>query len=393
MEATIKTTSRARHLDGLRGIACLMVVALHYSICLQPHLRIEFYFDGVLSVAVFFLMSGFILTDASAPQYRLDSLIAARLFRLLIPVFVAICLGRIIYGLCYPLAHSTALITGSPLLLATTLTPSNVDIPGSMLAALVGFKGVSLFPVSSFIGGGASSDNPIWTISYEVYGSILTFALTRIYHVRRPWWFLAITASLCAFGIRELGLFVIGHIARIVWRYPQGARWNYIALAFGACAIAAYSALHINLFYDPPRLEIEASGLVQHYSPLGVSHAVGGIIIFFVVIYSSMLQRLLTLKPLLYLGRLSFSIYLLHWPVLLSFGCGLYLLIGNRSTAATWVVFVAGAVVTGTIAVAFERYIDAPAIALSRRIRELGTATMKERDPATPAWKVTGSAD
>lgn len=389
----VKSSGRVQYLDGLRGVACLMVVALHYSDCLQPHQQIEPYFDGVLSVAVFFLMSGFILTDTSPPRYRLYSLLTARLFRLLAPVFVAICIGRIIYGISYPIARSTALSTGSHLLLATTLAPSNMDIPGSMLAAIFGFKGDSLFPVSSFIGGSASSDNPIWTISFEIYGSALTFALTRFYHVRRPWWFLAITASVCAFGIRELGLFVIGHMAKIVWHHRHAERWNWIALTFGACAITGYIALHINLAYDPPALEIAASGLVQHSSPLDASHAIGGIIIFFIAIYSSALQRLLASKPLLYLGRLSFSIYLLHWPVLLSFGSALYLLIGDRSAAATWAVFFVGAVITGLIAVAFERYVDAPAVAFSRWVRGNGTITAKSEHLLASVQQATRNAD
>jgi len=63
------------------------------------------------------------------------------------------------------------------------------------------------------------------------------------------------------------------------------------------------------------------------------------------------------------LGRWSFSIYLLHFPVLFTLICLVY--VGTASVAIAFVLFLC---ITLIAAIAFERLVDRPAIALSRRI-------------------------
>jgi len=366
----IKTSDRFQYLDGLRGIACLMVVADHYSRAFQPAQPIKPYCDGGLSVGIFFLMSGFVLTDSFGRcGSRIYELLVARISRLLAPTILAVTLASALYWIFQPLAHAAALSSSSQWFWCVTGVPSIAEFPGSLLAAVVGFSDTAFFGLHSFISSYQSSDAPIWTISYEIYGSILTLALTKLYHFRRPWWYLVLVVGLSLFGMRELGLFVIGHIARVFWQPDQAGKINRAALLVGTLVLAVLAFTHVDLYRARPILEVAMSGMFPHASPLNAANAVAGALVFAIMIYSRTIQSVLSIESLTSLGRLSFSIYLIHWPIMLGFGSSLYLLIGNRSAAATWTVFVAGAIITGMIAVAFERYVDAPVIAASRRFK------------------------
>lgn len=72
-------------------------------------------------------------------------------------------------------------------------------------------------------------------------------------------------------------------------------------------------------------------------------------------------QAVLRTRPALLLGRLSFPIYLLHWPVLMTLGAGVFV--------AALLALAVGGAATLALAEAFERWVDAPAVALSRRLR------------------------
>lgn len=367
-------SSRIEYLDGLRGVACMMVVAGHYSGFFQPSQAGMPFDDGFLAVAIFFVMSGFVLTESFSPtRYRLEGVLAARIFRLLTPTTMAIVAASGLYLVFQPVAHEAAQKASLNGLWIQTQAAALSELPGDLLASIIGFSNTSALHVSSFISSYRSADTPIWTISYELYGSFLTIVVTRLYHFRRPLWLLAVIASLCTFGFREVGLFVIGHVARLVWYPEQMSQWTRTLLSFGIFA-AALCLMHAEFRCDGSALDAVSSGLLPHNSPLNGAHALAGTLVFAIVIYSKLLQRILSWRPFFILGRLSFSIYLIHWPIMLGFGSSLYLLIGSRSPIATWLIFGAGATITTMLAVLFERYIDAPAVALSRQIRNLRLA-------------------
>lgn len=54
--------------------------------------------------------------------------------------------------------------------------------------------------------------------------------------------------------------------------------------------------------------------------------SIGAVLVIVGIACSPNLQNLLHKRCFAFLGRISFSLYLVHWPILMSLGCGLYLL-------------------------------------------------------------------
>ena len=100
-----------------------------------------------------------------------------------------------------------------------------------------------------------------------------------------------------------------------------------------------------------------APSLFQFQSQLGAIAIYAGVLCCPFVrpaLQSALCQRL---------GRLSFSIYLLHFPILFSVVCLAYVAV--PSIAFAFALFIA---LTLLAALPFELWIDRPAIALSRRV-------------------------
>jgi peptidoglycan/LPS O-acetylase OafA/YrhL len=96
----------------------------------------------------------------------------------------------------------------------------------------------------------------------------------------------------------------------------------------------------------------------------------GAILIFVGLLLLPEWQRLLAAPLPQYLGRLSFSIYLLHWPIMVAAGSAVFLVaLPLGHTAAAALAFIVGLAFTLGLAAWFELYIDALAVRLSRRIR------------------------
>jgi peptidoglycan/LPS O-acetylase OafA/YrhL len=54
-------------------------------------------------------------------------------------------------------------------------------------------------------------------------------------------------------------------------------------------------------------------------------NSIGGLLIVFSVVSSPLCHKVLTWKPFIYLGKISFSLYLVHLPILFSVGCLFYI--------------------------------------------------------------------
>lgn len=168
--------SRVIALDGLRGIACLMVVCFHFfcetfgkTSFLMNNIFINFIFDGRLAVAVFFIISGDALSSSFLIKKDLLSILRPsikRYPRLVIPTLIST-----VFIFCLIRFHFVYEIPSQGILNKRWIFHCiNEDM--SLIDVLrFSFLDVFLKEKSQYF-------NPfLWTMHYEAIGSIFIFLM------------------------------------------------------------------------------------------------------------------------------------------------------------------------------------------------------------------------
>ncbi len=222
-----------------------------------------------------------------------------------------------------------------------------------------------------------SLNPPIWTLHLEFYGSVLVLGLVRLQGK------LSLNQHRTLCGVlflvliaHPLDLFVIGYLAAKMlrttrWHRLQTKRW------FKASAtLALLLGLIMSLQIVPSGTVAElvrfsnATHLQMRLTAPEVLDDYGAIFIFFGILALPALQNMLSASLGQLLGRYSFSLYLVHFPILFTLGAAIFIWLQPLGLGfAVIVACLCGFAATISITVLFERWVDQPAIALSRRIR------------------------
>ncbi len=353
------------------------------------HSPIFFIADGYLAISLFFLISGIVLTCSFGAAAELPPQILRRLARLGIPMAASVLLGAAWFEV-WPHAHLVAArMLGNNVWLAV-YGPRQLGL-GPILREIVfgglllGHAGASLLPappglhydLPSFV---RSVNSPLWTLHVEFYGSLLVLGLVALERQLRP----AVLAALCALLealllTHPLGLFVLGFgAAKLIesrcWRTMRGRAplraFGLIALGLGIATAAYPTAPGLT---GPMNALCHADALPMADSRFGLFGQAGAILVGFAVIALPSLQAVLRSPAGRRLGRYSFSLYLVHWPVLFTLTSALVSRLAPvGQDAAILLASAIGLVVTAGLTLLFERWVDAPATRLSRRLGAAG---------------------
>ncbi len=416
MEAPHETIQRAAYFDGLRGYAAVQVVFLHYVSALAlaiggiaplvPHPAWEdnfihrpwfFLCDGYVAVSLFFLISGVVLTGSfeasAAPAWRL---VLRRLIRLGVPMVVCVLLAALWFAV-WPRAHVQAAALFGPNTWLAGLGPKRVTLATvckEFLAGgmLLGHQGETLLPppLPRLLGLVPAEQNfnpPLWTLHLEFYGSLLVLLMVRLQAKLPARWFKTMYVTLLILlSMHPLGLFLIGFgVARLVrrpgWERYCATRWMralaWLALIVGICASS--HGLPAGWGREFERI----SNIFRFPMRLDAFHAYGqygGILIFFAVLVLPGLRAWLGGPLGQVLGRYSFSLYLVHFPVLFTVTSAL--LVATRHMMGGVALSVAvGLVLTAVLTFGFERWVDAPATRLSRVLTRRSKRLTRHGEP------------
>ncbi|MEA2775121.1 MAG: hypothetical protein QOF90_527 [Acetobacteraceae bacterium] len=325
-------------LDGLRGVAALIVVVWHFAFGFLPE-RIGIVpdfdpaaglvghpafalIDGPGAVILFFVLSGYVLPLGYFRSGRIIVVlraVAKRWFRLA-GLTVTAAVGSYLlfrFGLYH--YREAAFFTQSNWLgsfgggdVGGRLEPSLLDaiLEGSIFA---------------FLRNSDAYDPVLWTMRDELFGSLLTFGLgTLLWRCRASVGVLLLLVATATTQWLDprLVAFVAG--LALSWANARGMltihRWAApICLLLGTILFG----------YLEPR------GL---YAPLGFLHdrsdwrydqiwlhTIGGVLLIVGLLGSEWAGRLLASAAGRLLGRLSFPVYLFHFPLLCSLSCWLFL--------------------------------------------------------------------
>jgi len=298
---------RVRALDALRGIAALVVMGYHMRLAFwggSLHGWLVFLrpvFGGPAAVYIFFVLSGVVLFISlrSKDGFRYGPYILKRSLRLYLPLAAAVIASA---ALCLivkptPVAIGSAWLNGKSW--SDPVTPQLL------------FGHLALLDPSRYQG----LDNVIWSLVHEIRISAI-FPLLALGIVRWPRQTLVLTAALAVGGFYFAPDKTPPHFidllrtSRYIFLFAAGAwmahnRDRIVRAMGGRLAWVALAAVWVLLSFSGP------------YAPWAFS--AGSILLVAAVFGNHRIAQALESTPLIWLGEVSFSLYLIHLPVLLVF--------------------------------------------------------------------------
>ena len=387
-------TQRISYLDVVRGLASMQVLfghalriflpasdafarteAVTTQLILSP---LVFIFDGGSAVFIFFCLSGFVLTGAFRFQLQQPlSALGSRLIRLGVP---AVAIGVCSYILKLAVGNEN-LIAGYSIQSPTLLTYWLPKSTGFLLflkdtiinGLMVGYPGVNVLPVPFKIFEGQLSEAynaPLWTLSVELQGSIIVFALVWLRQRSRTFWVILFLALFWGLARTNFLCFLVGHLLAGIHPKLSALRLNVWLLAVLVTAGIVLCASQSWWTLEPFNSYCSANIPLSIPCVTLLQHMWGAILIFFAVIAGDRFSEGFERWPLPLLGKLSFPLYLIHWPIMVGLGSWMFLAI-NETTGyalASLITMVAVCVISIVAARLFIP-VDNFAVELSRRVR------------------------
>jgi peptidoglycan/LPS O-acetylase OafA/YrhL len=388
-------------IGGLRALAAAQVVTVHYFAAFLPvavrgfgvqhyagekafaHSPLFILVDGWLGLYVFFLMSGFVLGQ-SFTKTRLNpgQQIVKRYLRLWLPAASAVAVGAGLLSLMPHAGAQAAAISQSPwgeAFYRSPLSWAGVVKDGFFDCVLLGYRGTSIF---SHLGGltrglaipplTAAVDSPLWALHVEFWGSMVLVALAAAYrHVRRGGFWAFFAVGLLVVGTSWAGMILLGFAAYTSReRLVRSTSGLASACGLGCIVAGIYSATA-----SAPRWATVALRAVSHVTllhapdPFEFQSFVAAGLVFLGVLLAAPVRRWLGCRLMDWLGTLTYSFYLLHFPILFTVGSVVFAALAPYGYGfAVGVALVVGSAVTLGSAVVFERFVDRPGAALAGRI-------------------------
>jgi peptidoglycan/LPS O-acetylase OafA/YrhL len=327
-------TKRVIHLDGLRGIASFIVYVFHFVLAFLPSIirnekfgwfidtPLSFFINGKFAVAIFFVLSGFVLSFPFFLNYNQDALVSAafrRYFRLAIPVFVSSIL-------CYLLLKFHFF---QNMQVGRFYTRST-----EYLSLLYNFEPNFLFMVQEslyeifFIGlvdAYKNYNHVLWTIHYEFLGSFLVYSFLGIFGNWKKRWIIYPVLILIFYKTYFLA-FVFGIILGDNFLLVAGKKRSSIVIwliILSGFVIGGYSTRDIIGVYNS--LTSLANGI--EVNPEILFYSIGAGLLILGINSNKYIIEVLDSKIFQFLGKISFSVYLLHVPIMLSFDCFVFQLL------------------------------------------------------------------
>lgn len=382
-EGKIKTTHKANRfmeLEGLRGVAALMVVVFHFltifygvmfartAVVSVQHMRFEdnlygsplsALISGVFAVAIFFVLSGFVLSIGFFQTKKVQiikDLAAKRYLRLMLPALASLLLCYLLLSLGLSRIQESALITQSGWEEGVwAFAPNFIEV------IKAGFFGI-------FVENGNTYNGVLWTMTTEFAGSFLIFGTLLLFAKSQFRWIIYAALVVVTFHSWFLG-FIIGMVLADMYAsgfFKQKQRNLLIitgvlvvGLYFGGYPFESLSGTAYQVFES-----LAAKGIVVDRV---LSLTVGASILVFVVIWSAQLAKLFRHKYISVLGKYTFSLYLMHMPIFYTFTAGSFIFFQqhmgyNRAVALAFIVTVP---VVWIATVLFEKYVDKKSVKFS----------------------------
>ncbi|MBR3874424.1 MAG: acyltransferase [Clostridia bacterium] len=369
---------RINYIDGLRGLAALIVLNNHtaslfdlytliekasdtFPLVRYLHAPIQFLLNGQFSVVLFFILSGYLVGNrfysSENKQRTLLSTGIRRYFTLVLPCAVSILIGYLIVRFSLTRAH--------------LLNPNYrfwLFEPNLSEAIYNGFWGIFAGEELPY-----SYNISLWTIKYELSGTFLVMALLGIFggFAKRHLIYTGVLLFLitkdayhCYHICFVVGLMMID-FEKNGKPIPQWLRHPlaHAAILVTGVLITIYPVHNYKPFNIICRITDHA-GLI--FLVLGVA------MFFYVITRSEWLQKLLNAKILRKIGKISFSVYVSHLFVLGTISSYIFLAV-NQYISYNWsrmIAFLCSYIAVFLIGMLVHKSVNLPGIKMAQYIEK-----------------------
>ena len=314
---TTPERERVEALDGLRAVAIGLVVAFHLPFGFGS-LDTAIFRGGFIGVDVFFVLSGFLITLVLLPPGRREApslrrFLARRVTRL-VPAFAGLLLVAAAVG-TLRLAGTGAEDLWRQLVLAATAAinwPFALGAPAP--ATFVSHTWSLALEWQWYVAWSIV----VWSAvrlgarrQVLMYGALIGAALVAVW--RSVYWGTGIAEERLYYGFDTRGLdgFLVGAVVALALQL-YGAPTSRAAIRATAIAAGAALATLVGVALTQPTRD----EFWYRDAGLGIVALAAGALVFYgASAQQGVLRAVLASPPVLGLGRISYSVYLWHWPV------------------------------------------------------------------------------
>ncbi len=346
-------------LEGLRGLAAVIVVFTHIQHFFFPEINEQIktvtanlnvplstmasaffkaFFNGIFSVWVFWVISGFVLSyryflfsqqGCNTYQYLFVAVVK-RYFRLAIPVLLSVLIALILIKM--------DLISHKALAQHYLTVHPNWHKYIQWLSDFYSFKPDFFNALKSAVWESfilydrATTYNPVlWTIEKEFVGSLFLYAFLAVLYWtgNKKWLWIATLLFLTLTHLHWITAFLLG----------AAICNNYCLLKNEEPATLFTTCKQRFVFLNKSFVSIICVlwlwllvGLTNNYAVVNLAIATA---LVFLALILAPFKRILSTRPLQFLGKISFGLYLGHFLLIASFSSSLYLLLVEHCSSST----------------------------------------------------------
>jgi peptidoglycan/LPS O-acetylase OafA/YrhL len=373
--------NRIEYLDGIRGVASIMVLFSHLIQGFYPVLHtlipsnlddqsflvktiastpFNIFYSGHFAVIVFFLISGYSISYNFLQNRSDENLITSsafrRYFRLTIPA-----LFSCIIAYCLLKLHLYYIVRVSQI---TQNLP--VILPSPDFIEMIKF---ALYDQYFDFKLETSYNSVLWVMRFMLFGSMLIYSFLAIFgKVRNKLFFYIILIFL--FHRTFYLAFILGMILCNLDVDKILQKMNKVLL-FIILLISVYFSSFKTIKF--PFCNILNIYVINNYFSNFLAsfyNIVGAFLLIFVISRSTLLKRMFSSKIPIFIGKISFSIYLLHLIIICSLSSYIYLILINQISynSSFFVTAIITIIITLISSYIFYNYIEVKSINWSKSL-------------------------
>lgn len=371
----MKKNERIDWLDGLKGIACILIFVHHFCLAFYPSIHyginvatkmngidisladspLSVIINGNFLVALFCVISGTVISIqimGMSDKTKISEIIVKRYFRLIIPL---VPIGILVYlMLKFDLFSNIDAVnyTNSPWL-------------AQYYNHSIGFiQTLKLIFIDTLFYGSDILSNAYWMLSQLFYGTFLSIILSMIsWKLNKHTWIIYVIVA---------SIFITNQTLALAFIFGTLLAWLYKNKSIIFNKYLGYILLIVGIF-----LGGYPSGVIPNniYSFLnGETYITWHIIGSFLTIYglwsSKLIQKILSMRIFKNLGSISYSIYLIHIPLLFSISTSIFISTINQIGYfySTLISLVLSVVILILISYFYNKYIEKLSLNIQNKI-------------------------